>query len=183
PWRGRVEPSARALLRRGGRVFGAPRACPGSGGRALAAPQRWCEAGLGLTGGGAGEWGEVDGDAGAAAAALAEPDRAAVRLHDRAADREAEAEPFLLGRVERLQRSVRFHAREAAAAVADREADPTVRAGGRRDVQIAVAALDLAHRLARVHDQLQQQLLELDRIAVQRRQLRIQAARDADPAE
>src|ERR1043165_5521603 len=61
--------------------------------------------------------GQGEGEGRAAAETVLGPDRAAVQPHDRLRDRQAQAQPFVLGRIERIEELVLLRRLEALALV------------------------------------------------------------------
>src|SRR5512132_826504 len=107
------------------------------------------------------------------------PNPPTVRLADRAADRQADADAFGFGRVERLEDSLRTIRIEPDAGIAylDHHA---VRALCRYDRQLARAIVHGAHCLDRVHDQVEKHLLKLHSIARHVRQRSVQRCLEHD---
>jgi hypothetical protein len=102
----------------------------------------------------------------------ARPEPPAVRLHDGAADRQADADAVGLGRVERIEHLARTPCGvQTGAGIADLD-EHRIRAAARAEaiVRRRGAILDGAHRLDRVHDQVEQHLLQLHPVAPDARQ-------------
>src|SRR5262245_3440899 len=123
---------------------------------------------------------QQDMEGGAARRVRRDPELPAMDLDDRAADRKPEAHAVLLGREERLEEARRGALRQAAAGVAHDELDGVAVAPDRLDRQLARRAV-VAHRLEAVAHQVEDHLLELDRIHldVERSVTEREAQRDA----
>src|SRR5258705_5047649 len=103
-----------------------------------------------------------------------------VRLDDRSADSETHPEAPGLRAHEPLEYPSEIGPLRAGAAVAYRDLDATRRPVAGRDHDLALATVGQSDRLAGVHEQVQDDLLELDRIARDRRDDRIEGAEDRD---
>ena len=108
------------------------------------------------------------------------PDPSTVRVDDRPADRQPHAEPSGLGGDEGLEDALELRLLQAGAGIADRHLDAQSRALAGRDDQIP-RAVDDRHRLARIDQQVEDHLLELDAVTGHRGQSRrtIERHRDA----
>src|SRR5439155_6843818 len=105
---------------------------------------------------------------GAAAGVRRRPEAPAVRLDDAAADREAEPEPGLLGREEGVEDLLLHGGRDAVARVADRHLDRVGVGGDGRDQQAALAPARLRHGFERVQEEVQDHLLDLHAVHLDR---------------
>ena len=99
------------------------------------------------------------------------PDLAAVSADDRPADGQAEAEALRLRRDERLEDRGEPVAGDAAAAVRDRDPNPPVAIPLRPHEQPALGGRHRRHRVAAVHQEVEDHLLELDAVAAYGREI------------
>ena len=102
-------------------------------------------------------------------------------LDDGAADRQADADAVRLGRVERLEHLLDALRIEPAAGIAHLNQDDVRAVVPRHDRQEARAVADGAHGLDRIHDQVEEHLLQLDPVARHARQrpVELRPPRDA----
>ena len=100
------------------------------------------------------------------------PQPAAMRTHNRTANREAKSEPLVLGGEKRLENALFDAIRKSDARVRDHDLDVFVI--DRCDIypQASLSHWFASHRFAAIHDQVQQYLEQLDRIAVHLRYAR-----------
>src|SRR5262245_25189081 len=124
---------------------------------------------------------QQDMEGGAARRVRRDPELPAMDLDDRPADRKPEAHAVLLGGEERLEQPRRRALRQAASGVAHDQLDGAAVARDRLDRQLARRAVAVAHRLEAVAHQVEDHLLELDRVHldVERRVTEREAHRDA----
>ncbi|EEF22940.1 conserved hypothetical protein, partial [Ricinus communis] len=108
---------------------------------------------------------------------LPDPDPATVGFNNGAADRQAHAHAVFLGAVEGLEQARHHAGRDAGAGVADADQQRAVavRAALRLHRQHRLAGTAAGHGLDRVHQQVDEHLLQLHAVAVHRRQVRRQA--------
>ena len=88
-----------------------------------------------------------------------------VRVDDRAADRQAEAEPAGLRRDERLEHLLELALGDSRPAIGDGDDDVRAIVGARREREPPLAEWRVVHRVAGVENQIEQHLKELDAIA------------------
>src|SRR6266702_1467716 len=98
------------------------------------------------------------------------PNLSAVSFDDRAADRESHAHPAELGRVEGVEQPVDGLTAQSRAGIPDPDEQAARCILLRRDEQLSRSLGDAAHRFDGVHDQVEDHLLQLDSISLNRRQ-------------
>src|SRR4030095_880845 len=103
-----------------------------------------------------------------------------VRLHDRAADGQAHAEAARLGADEPLEHALQLRGLRTDAGVPDADLHDARGPERRRDPDLAGPVRGVADRLAGVHHEIQDYLLELDRIAGHERRDRVGDAEHRD---
>src|SRR6185503_13089635 len=109
------------------------------------------------------------------------PEPSAMRFRDRATDGEPHAHAARLGRDEWLEDPFEVSRRNAAAAVRHRHLHARLfRDMARGKLQFAIRYRQPAHRLAGVHEEVQQNLLHLDAVAHDDRQAGIELHADTD---
>src|SRR5690349_11591072 len=98
-----------------------------------------------------------------------------MRFNDRSADGESHAEALRLGGHERLENTVQVFASDSAAPVANGAHHlATAAFEARRDRDAALVYVERRHRLAGVDDQVEDDLLQLDAITQDQRQIGIE---------
>src|SRR5262245_37580759 len=94
-----------------------------------------------------------------------------MRIYDSRADDEAKTETMILGGEKRLEDMRLLVARYPASAIRDRDLNRAAIRQSRNDRDAALRSIDLAHGFDRVHQQVEDDLLQLHRIALYERQL------------
>src|SRR3954451_13272437 len=106
------------------------------------------------------------------------PEPTPVRLHDRAADHEAQPHPVALARDEWPEQFAGHFFRQSGTAVRNGDLNRLVVDQGRRHLELA--PLRFGHRLGRITDQIDEDLLELNAVGDDLKSLRIEPERYLD---
>jgi hypothetical protein len=105
-----------------------------------------------------------------------------VGIDDGRADREAETKTVLLGRIERLEQSALLVGRDTAALIGHTALDKAILYRPCRQRQQASPRRYRAHRVRGIHRQIEQNLLQLDRVSDSQREVLGQVKLNCDPA-
>ena len=106
---------------------------------------------------------------------------AAMRLDDRRADRQPETKAVGLGRVERLEQPALLHGMDAGSAILHQYFDGSGSASRAWRPSEPLRDGRRRHRIHRVHDEVEQDLLQLDRVTQGCGQVARQIKLDVDP--
>src|SRR6266480_4705295 len=110
-------------------------------------------------------------------------DRAGVRFNDRASDGEPHSQAFRLGRKELLKQAASRFRRNADTVIAHADANSAISILLSINFDFTRRYRGLRHSFESIHDKINQDLLNLDRISFDHRQVRIEGSLQLTPVE